>query len=170
MKLPFVVEPKAVETVPVGNEAIGILNIPKLSDLTPVERRFLKQCNLTNVRQEAVKLSSEIATQEGLRLTDVFNALVTGDSETLVNHIGALIAFQNLTEEAAEQRLLVLATAILRFRVMRPEDWTIENTIDTDLIHPDLVKEVALFAQKEESGWAEEAPTEPPTDEDLGKS
>lgn len=170
MKLPFVVEPKAVETTPVGNEAIGILNIPKLKDITPVERRFLKAQNLIDLRKEAVKLASKIAEQQGTRLVEVYNALVTSDADALSDHLAELIAFEGLSEEATEQRLLALATVILRFRVMRQEDWTLEDTLNTDLIHPELVKEIALFAQKEESGWVEAAPTEPLTDEALGNS
>jgi hypothetical protein len=170
MKLPFVVEPKAVETVLVGNEAIGTINIPKLKDITPVERRFLKAQNPIDIRKIAVKLASDIASTTGQRLTVVYEALTTGDSEALSDFLSELITFQGMVEEADEQRLLMLATAILRFRVMRHEDWTLEDTINTDLIHPDLVKEIALFAQKEESGWVEAAPTEPLTDEALGNS
>lgn len=170
MNLPFVVKPK-VETVPVGNDMIGILNIPKLGDLSPVERRFLKQQDLIDVRMEGVKVASAIADATGQRLTELYTALFANDVNQLGEHLEKLIAFQNLTEEAAERRLLALATAILRFRVMRGEDWTLEDTLDTDLLHPELIKEIALFAQKEEAGWVEaETPTEPPTDEDLGNS
>lgn len=173
MNLPFVVEPQAVETVPIGNEQIGILNIPKLKDLAPVERRFLKQQNLIDIRLEGVKVASTIAAETGQRLTELYTALFNNDLNLLSEHLENLIAFQNLTEEAAERRTLALATAILRFRIARDQDWTLENTMDTDLIHPELVREIALFAQKEESGWVEAeaaTPTEPPTDEDLGNS
>ncbi len=169
MKLPFVVEPKAVETVAVGNEATGILNIPKLGDLSPVERRFLKQQNLIDIRREGIKLAAEIATKEGARLSDIYSALIQNDMTALSDYLGELIIFQDLVDEANDQKALALATAILRFRVMRDEDWTIEDTLNTDLLPPALVKEIVIFAHREETGWAEEtAPPENPSDEELG--
>jgi len=65
---------------------------------------------------------------------------------------------------------IAYATAIIRFRSL--PDWTIEHTSDPSEIKPQLVKEVAQFAYKEQNGWIEIKPSEPQpsTEEELGKS
>ena len=171
-RLPFVTEPKAVETVRVGNSEIGEIEIAKLEDLSPNERTFLReQCkSLPDLKREAVKLAQVIATQINLTVVEVYSALTNGDTETLANHLGEVIDFQEKMEFVAESRQTILATLILRFRVMKGSEWTLEDTGNADLIHPELVTAIAQFAAKEESGWAVAIEQHELTEEALGNS
>lgn len=169
LKLPFKTTPSGFEKVVVGDPAIGELEIPKMMDLSPNERIFIKEslAEYPDLRSSAVKMARAIATKSGQKLIDVYNALTSGNTEELGEYLEEFIEFQDLMEQVTSQRRLVVTTAILRYRLL-PE-WTIDNTGDANLIHPKLVEAIADFAQKEESGWVESA-TEPISEEDLGKS
>lgn len=171
MKLPYLTTPAATEKVQIGNEKIGVLELSKLGDFSPNERKWLKDNtkHIPNLRKEAVRMAREIGEEIGQPTLDVYNALTSGDTEYLATHLEKIMEFQDQMEVVTEQRSLFLATMILKFRVVA--DWTIEDTGNADVIRPELVKEVALFAAKEENGWATEAQTaEPTTEADLGKS
>lgn len=169
-KLPFKTAPKAPETVLVGDEAIGTLEIPKLYDLSPNERIYIreKMQGVPDLRVEAVKLAKAIARTTGQKLLDVYNALTRSDTEALGENLEEFINFQELMERASQQRELVTATAILRYRVC--PDWTLEDSRDATQISPKLLVAVYEFAQKEEAGWVEAEEGEPITEELLGKS
>lgn len=165
LKLPFKTSPKEFEKVVVGNAEIGELELPKYGDLSPNERIFIKQqtANTPDIRNSAVKMARTIATKSSKRLIDVYNALTRGDSEFLGDYLEEFVAFQELLDENSRTRNLVLATAILKFRVIN--DWDLENTQDANQIHPQLVAAFADFARNEESGWSEATEA---TVEDLG--
>lgn len=167
LKLPFKSQPKKVETVTVGNETIGSLDIPKLGDLSVNERIYINQQmkDYPDLRSEAVKMARAIADKSGMKLIDVYNALTSGNSELLGDYLEEFVHFQDVMEKTSIQRRVVLASSMLKFRLV-PE-WEMENTGDANLIHPKLVEAIADFAQKEESGWAV---PEPITEEELGKS
>lgn len=166
LKLPFKTAPSGFEKVVVGDRTIGELEIPKMLDLSPNERIFIKEALLDypDLRTSAVKMARAIATKSGQKLLDVYNALTLGNTEELGEYLEEFIEFQDLMDRVTSQRRLVMATALLRYRV-EPE-WTIDHSGDANLIHPKLVEAIADFAQKEESGWSE---PEPITEEDLGK-
>lgn len=166
-KLPFKTEPRKAETITVGDETIGTLELPRLNDLSPNERLYLREHTkeYPDLRSSAVKMARAIATKSELRLIVVYNALTAGNTELLSDYLEEFVEFQDLMEKVTSHRRLVLATAILKHRLV--SEWTLEDTGDASQIHPKLVDAVANFAQKEESGWAE---PEPLTEEDLGKS
>jgi siderophore synthetase component len=171
-QLPFITKPQGTEKYNVGNAIIGELAIPKLGDLSINERRYLKQvtAELPDLRKEAVKMAKVIADDMEANLLDVYNALTAGDTYYLSNHLGEVIEFQDKMDLVSSQRQMHLATMIIKFRI--EPAWETENTGNADLIHPDLVKEIAQFASKEENGWIVAKPEEeePTTEEDLGKS
>jgi hypothetical protein len=80
--LPFKVAPtKKYETVDVGNEEIGILAIEKYENLTPVERRFIKEQNLYNYTFELATLAKRISRETGAHfayVNDRINAYLFG--------------------------------------------------------------------------------------------
>jgi hypothetical protein len=174
-RLPFAIHPKPVIEEPVGNQDCGVLNIKRLNDLSPNERRFIKEHtkDLPNIQQEAVRLAQRIAEEIGESLVSVYNAIVTNDSQLLGDYLGDLLKFQDLLTEVTSVRAIAMATAILKFRVAKGE-WTIEDSGNADLIAPELLGAIAAFASKEENGW--EAPketeteSEPLTEEVLGES
>ncbi|MBD2489012.1 hypothetical protein [Aulosira sp. FACHB-615] len=163
-KLPFKTAPKGFEKITVGNSEIGELELPRYFDLTPNERLFIASANLTDIRAEAVKLARTIATKSQKTLLDTYNALVYGDAQSLGDYLEEFLQFQDLMERTTRERNFVLATVMIG-RIV-PE-WTIEKTKDVNEVPPALVKEIANFARKEESGWTEE-PAPEITEEDLG--
>lgn len=119
MKLPFKTTPREFEKVTVGNPEIGELEFPKYGDLSPNERTYLKLLlkDAPDLRASAVKLARKISAKSDIKLTEVYNALVTSDAEVLENHLEELIEFQKLMEENAKQRELALVTTIIRYRL-----------------------------------------------------
>jgi hypothetical protein len=65
--LPFKVSPKAIETVDVGNDEIGVLSIPKLKDLSPLERRYIKSQNLFDFQKQLASLAKRISKASGAK-------------------------------------------------------------------------------------------------------
>lgn len=172
--LPFVVEPKTYEVATVGNETCGTLEIKKLGSLSPNEQRYIKELSkdLPDLKRDAVRLAQRIAKEQNYSTVEVHTALIQGQVEMLGDYLEEVLDFQEKIQSVAEQREQFLATAILRFRV--DSEWEMKHTGDADLIHPDLVREIAIFATNEEQGWPEELPPETEaeavTDEELGKS
>lgn len=168
LKLPFTISPKKVETHKVGDAEIGELEVRRLNDLSPNERIWISEQmkNYPDLRTEAIKIARAIASKSGKKLLETYEALTSGEIEALGDFLEEFVLFQKMNEETSRKRRIVMATAIIRFRVM-PE-WEIENTGDANLIHPKLVTALADFATKEESGWAEPE-TAPVTEEELKK-
>lgn len=167
LKLPFKILPKPTTTHTLGDEEIGQLEIPKLNDLSPNERIFIREQTREqpDLRSSAVKMARTIATKSGQKLLDVYNALTSGNTEELGEYLEEFIEFQDLMDKTSTHRRLVMATAVLKYRLV--PDWELADTGDANQIHPKLVDAIADFAQKEESGWNTEVI--PLTEEDLGK-
>lgn len=165
LKLPFKTSPK-FERITVGNAEIGELEIPKYGDLSPNERIFIKAAQLVDVRRAAIKLARDIAAKSNQKVIDVYNALVVGNAGFLSDFLEDFVNFQDMTDENSRHRTLVLATAIIKLRLV--DDWSLEDTQDPNQIHPQLVAAVADFARSEESGWAE--PVEATEDDLEGNS
>jgi len=165
LKLPFKTSPQQFEKVTVGNPEIGELELPKYGDISPNERLFIKAANLTDIRLAAVKLAKDIAVKSGKQVIDIYNALTQGDSESLAEYLEEFVTFQDLMDEAADARSLVLATAVIQRLV---PDWKLENTGDPNQLHPQLLTLIIEFAKNEEAGWPT-AVTQV-TEEELGNS
>lgn len=168
LKLPFKQSPKPT-TVPIGDREVGILEFPKLYDLTPNERLFIKEAmkDIPDVRFEGVKLAKEFAAASGTTVAKMYAALTTGDAETLSEHLEAMLHFQERMEKSGEKRITATVTALIKYRIF-PE-WSETDTDDVEQLPPKLKSRIYEFSQKESSGWSDEPPSEL-TDEDLGKS
>ncbi|MGL5927190.1 hypothetical protein [Chroococcidiopsis sp.] len=168
LRLPFKSEPKPT-TVSVGDEEIGILEFPKLYDLTPNERLFIKEAmkDIPDVRFEGIKLAKEFALASGTPVSKMYVALTTGDAETLGEHLEAMLHFQERMEKSGEKRITATVTALIKYRIF--PDWTEADTDDIEQLPPKLRSRIYEFSQKEASGWRDEPPIEL-TEEDLGKS
>lgn len=138
-----------------------------MNDLSPNERIFVRQETkaLPDLRSSAVQMAKAIATQSGMKLLDVYNALTRGDTDLLGDHLEYVVDFQDLMERVTMHRRVVMATAILKYRVIA--EWTVEETQDANQLHPKLMEAIADFAQKEENGWVEQTEAEAVTEEDL---
>jgi hypothetical protein len=168
LKLPYKTTREEFEKVTLGNAKIGELELPKLGDLSPNERCFIKQAtkDLPDLRRLAAQLAKDIATKSGKTILEVYNALTSGDVEELSDFLDQFLCFQDQMEENAQKRNLIMATAVIKMRIC--PDWDIENTGNAEEIHPKLVELITEFARNEESGWV--TSTEPVTEDDLGKS
>lgn len=172
--LPFITQPKAAETVEIGNDRTGILEIKKLGGLSINERKYLQQLtkDLPDLQRLAVKMADSIvksraAEGEKLELIDVYTALTKSNVEYLGNQLDAVLDFQDAMKLVNEQRAMALATMIVKFRI--DPAWTEQDTCD---LHPELLTLLAQFAAGEETNWADAEPgAEPePTEEDLKNS
>ena len=168
LKLPFKSQPKPV-TVAVGDEEIGILEFPKLYDLTPNERLFIKEAmkDVFDARLEAALLAKELANSSGKTVAEMYTALTTGDTETLSEHLESMLHFQEQMEASGEKRLSATVTAFIKYR--KYAEWTLEDTDNPEQLPPKLKQLIYELTQKEASGWSDEPPLEL-TSEDLGKS
>jgi hypothetical protein len=168
MQLPFKSSP-IPETVLIGTEETGVLEIRKLGDLSPLERIYISEQfeQFPNIQREAIAAAREVVKRSpNIPLIEAFNALLTGDQVLLIENLEILIDFQKLSAQVTEQRNLIRATAILKCRV--DPNWDLEHTRDANLIHPKLVALLADFLWNEQTGWA---PPELITSEtDLGES
>jgi hypothetical protein len=125
LKLPFKTTPREFEKVTVGNPEIGELEFPKYGDLSPNERAHLKLLlkDVPDLRASAVKLARKVSNKSGIALTEVYNALVSADTEVLGEHLEEFVEFQALMEDNAKQRELALVTTLIRYRLnSKPEE------------------------------------------------
>ena len=182
-KLPFLVPPKAEpvkETV--GNEEIGVLELPRINDLSPSDRLFIRQASkdLPNLQREAVRIAKSIKAQrptkqeqdaEGnaiaveMGLAEIYSALIASDTETLGEFLSEILDYQDVLQRLIDERPVIMATAMLK-RI--DSEWALEDTMQLD---SKLVSELNQFALKEENGWEEKPATEaePLTDQKLGE-
>lgn len=170
--LPFKTSPKPVETVLVGDDTTGVLEIKKYNDLTPNEKIFIREHTkqLPDITFEAAVLSTKIVDQTGMTLTEAYQAITTGDTEKLTGFLPELAELNSKIDYNNEYRPLVYVTAILKYRV-NPE-FTID---DLKQIHPKLITSIYEFAMNEQMGWEknveeEEKKEQPVTEESLKKS
>lgn len=168
LKLPFKTRPQGFEKITIGTPEIGELEIPKMGDLSPNERIYIdnQMKDYPDMRKLAAQMATNLAKSSGMKATEVYNALISSDYGMLSEHLEKFVEFEDKYKAIVQRRTIVMATAILKFRVI-PE-WEIENTEDENQIHFLLVKAIAEFAQKEESGWIAPQTVEL-TDEELGK-
>lgn len=119
LKLPFKTTPREFEKVTVGNPEIGELEFPKYGDLSPNERAHLKLLlkDVPDLRASAVKLARKVSNKSGIPLTEVYNALVSADTEVLGEHLEEFVEFQALMDDNAKQRELALVTTLIRYRL-----------------------------------------------------
>lgn len=169
VKLPFKTTPKAISTVAVGNEEIGVLEIKKYGDLTPNEKIFIREQtkHLPDITFEAAVLSAKIVQETDMTLTEAYQAITTGETEKLTQFLPELADLNVKIDHNNEYRPLVYVTAILKYRVS--PDFTMD---DLKELHPKLISEIYEFAMKEQTGWEEPETTEeqPITEETLKKS
>lgn len=170
MQLPFKTKPKNIETVTVGDENTGTLEIKKLYGLTPNELIFIKEFGkgFQDIRTYAILLSKKIAKTKNIKVSEaykLFSAIGGENSDILDDYMEEINEFQEKMEESSLHKKLAYAASILRFRLN--VDCTINDLGNVEFIHPKLVDAIADFAFNEENGWKETI--EELKDEDLGK-
>ncbi|QSJ14599.1 hypothetical protein JYQ62_22125 [Nostoc sp. UHCC 0702] len=155
IKLPFIVEPK-IETCILGNPQIGEVEIPKYWGLSSQEEEFiaLHTANLPESYKLAVQCATNIASVLNAKIIDVANALLLSDYDFFKDNLGEIFKFNDLSRENAVKGKLVMATAIIKYRLV--SEWTLEDTYNPDQIPPRLVEKIGDFAFNERLGWQDE--------------
>lgn len=138
MLLPFVTQPKKAELYTIGNENIGVLEVPKLGDLSPNERRYISELskNLPNLQRKAVEISEAIAQKTGESVTAIYQKFIDAATDTsgdaakfLEDYVGEILEFRDIMGSRYVDYRLIQATAIIRFR-LQPEKSDVVRQID----------------------------------------
>ena len=174
LTLPFLKAPAAPATRRLGTPASGILELPVFGGLTVGESAVISEL-LANEQSSFVKgaqIADAIAKAEEISIGEAFNIIESAISgrqleeaaEAIRAKHAALIQEVARVYAAAGQRNMeATVTALIRSRCNLPS-W---NTDDTRQMHRALFNAVWQLAQDEAE--AEENPSEPPTEEELGK-
>ena len=172
--LPFVQAPEAPTSRRLGTPASGILEMPVLGGLTVGESAVISEL-LANEQSSFVKgaqIADAIAKAEEISISEAFNIIegaISGRqleerAEEIRTKNAALIQEVAQVYAAAGQRNMEsTVTALIRCRCALP-DW---STADTRQMHRALFNAIWQLAQEESD--AEALPSEPPTEEELGK-
>ena len=109
----------------------------------------------------AINTASSIAEKRELKITDVANALLQSDYDFFADNLQDIYDYREQNTEIERKREQVVATAIIKFRVVDdPDDWGFEDTVNPVEIPPLLVGLVADFGRNEQFGWVEDLPAE----------
>jgi DNA-binding ferritin-like protein (Dps family) len=92
--LPFKVSPKTFETIEIGNEDAGVLEIKKLNDLSPLERRYIKAQGLLDMQKAIAAIAKQISREAGEKFAYAYDRIaaylwsgtVVGDTVKILNH------------------------------------------------------------------------------------
>jgi len=172
--LPFVQAPEAPKTRRLGTPASGILEMPVLGGLTVGESAVVSE--LLAAEQSAfvkgAQIADAIAKSEGISISEAFSIIesaISGkslepDAEAIrTRHASQIEQVARVYASAGQRNMEATVTALIQCRCNLPE-WTVD---DTRQMHRALFNAIWALAQQEQE--AESAPSEPPTEEDLGK-
>jgi len=154
--LPFVVQPKKnVETVRLGNEEIGIIEIQRKGYLSVAEKAFVDSVmqgsdGVTQLVLLSNRISKEHKTtpeKAYLAITDVMQGSVTSKlHETISEHYGSEVSQVTARMTESLQRRAIAATTVL-IQTRIDHDWTIEDTMTLD---PEFLGQFVDLYEKEE--------------------
>ncbi len=172
--LPFVQAPEAPTTRRLGTPASGILEMPVLGGLTVGESAVISEL-LANEQSSFVKgaqIADAIAKAEEISISEAFNIIegaISGRQleeraeEIRTKHAALIQEVAQVYAAAGQRNMESTVTALIRCRCNLP-DWSIA---DTRQMHRALFNAIWQLAQEESD--AEALPSEPPTEEELGK-
>lgn len=173
-QLPFVQAPEAVSTRRLGTPASGILEMPVLGGLTVGESAVISEL-LAKEQSSFVKgaqIADAIAKAEEISISEAFNIIegaISGRQleeraeEIRTKHAEQIQEVAQVYASAGQRNMEATVTALIRCRCNLP-DWSIS---DTRAMHRALFNAIWQLAQEESE--AEAMPSEPPTEEELGK-
>ncbi len=172
--LPFVQAPEAPTSRRLGTPASGILEMPVLGGLTVGESAVIAEL-LANEQSSFVKgaqIADAMAKAEGISISEAFNIIegaISGRQleeraeEIRTKHAALIQEVAQVYAAAGQRNMEATVTALIRCRCGLP-DW---STSDTRQMHRALFNAIWQLAQEEAD--AEAMPSEPPTEEELGK-
>ena len=172
--LPFVQAPEAPTTRRLGTPASGILEMPVLGGLTVGESAVISEL-LANEQSSFVKgaqIADAIAKAEEISISEAFNIIegaISGRQleqraeEIRTKHAALIQEVAQVYAAAGQRNMESTVCALIRCRCNLPE-WSVA---DTRQMHRALFNAIWQLAQEESD--AEAMPSEPPTEEELGK-
>jgi hypothetical protein len=173
-QLPFLQQPDAPSTRRLGTPASGILEMPVLGGLTVGEASVISEL-LANEQSSFVKgaqIADAIAKAEEISISEAFNiieAAISGRQleeraeEIRTKHAALIQEVAQVYASAGQRNMTATVTALIKCRCKLP-DWSVS---DTNQMHRALFNAIWQLAQDETD--AEAMPSEPPTEEELGK-
>jgi hypothetical protein len=173
--LPYIKPPQTFPPRRIGNDAVGILEVPVLGGLTVEEIDTVTKLldGFPSARVAEAEAAIAIAAAEGCTpveahrvVTDGLSGLPLDDpsAETMrLRHAARIHEVLRIYEAAGRLNRLSSMTAIIRHRLNRPE-WTMAETLKLPRLLGDGLWQLVMDEQD-----AEALPTEPVTEEDLKK-
>ena len=172
--LPFITPPAPRTTRQIGNEQVGVLEVEVRGGLTVGESATISE--LLAQEQSAfvrgAQIADAIAKEESISLTEAFqlieNAIAGRPLEPeadliRVRHAERIAEVARVYAKAGQANLKATVTALVRSRCNLPA-WTLDDTRKMD---KPLFDGLWQLAQDEQA--AEELPSTPPSEEELGK-
>lgn len=174
MMLPFVTPPAPTQTRQIGNAQCGILEVAVRGGLTVGESACITE--LLADQQDAfvrgAQIADAIAKEESISLTEAFQLIESALSgrelepaaEVIrLKHAERIATVARVYAAAGQANMTATVTALVRSRCNLPA-WTMADTQGMD---KPLFDGLWQLAQDEQA--AEDLPSSPPTEEELGK-
>ena len=174
MQLPFVQAPASPTTRRLGTAASGILEMPVYGGFTVGESATMS--DLLAQEQSAfvagARIADAIAKAEGISISEAFSIIESAISgkvledkaeEIRTRHAEEIRETSRIYSTAGQKNMEYTVTALVRHRCGL-SDWSVE---DTQGMHRALFNAIWELAQDETE--AENNPSTPPSDEELGK-
>ena len=174
--LPYVIPPQAQSPRRIGNTVSGIIEVPVLGGLTVQEGDAVAEllADEPSAFVAGADLAAAIAAAEGCSIDEVFKNVVERgvggpidddpEAEKLrLKYAAKIDAVARVYQRAGARNMAACATAIIRYRLDRPE-WSLEKTHKL----PRMLQE-GLWQLVLDERNAERLPAEPITEDDLKK-
>lgn len=172
--LPFVVAPAPTTKRRIGTAQSGVIEVEVLGGLTIAESDTIS--DLLNEDQssfvQAAKLADAIATAESISQLEAFTLIenaISGielepDAHAIrIRHAERINEIAKLYSKTSQRNIDASVTALIRHRLDRPQ-WGLDNTRS---LHSVLRRGIWQLVLDEQA--AENMPSEPPSEEELGK-
>lgn len=171
--LPFKFKPSKELLVEVGDDSCGVIEIPRYDDITPAEKLFIDKetKDMPDTTAALFRLVENIAKESGKPKKEVWRMVQNNEVlELMEADTEGFMKLRKVQDEVEGIKRVIIATAILRSRIPQCKDWTIEDVMNKDVVHPKLLRHIEKFYQNELTGWVAEDKDAPEiSDEDLKK-
>ncbi|MDP6197439.1 MAG: hypothetical protein QGG29_08710 [Prochlorococcaceae cyanobacterium ETNP18_MAG_17] len=178
--LPFVTAPAKATKQQIGNDVIGIVELPVLSSLKIGEvittNALLEGTDAEGGKAliQVTRLAQRISTERKMSITEAFSAIeasllsqeISEDQHQLkALYLEEFVELSQTYSTQGQTRIIASVTSLIRHRLKRP-DWTMEQTRD---LPNDLVDSLFQFYERERLS-GDPIDGAPRTEEELKKS
>ena len=173
-KLPFIVAPPKQELRRVGNESVGILEIPVFGGITVGESAIAAE--ILALEQSSfvagARIADAIAKEENISLSEAFHIIESAvggreleqkADEIRTRHAERIEEVARIYTAAGQRNMEATVTAVIRCR-LKLSDWGLD---DTRTMPRKLFQDIWALVQEEQD--AENMESQPVTEEELKK-